>query len=432
MDRLVRKHVFASYGSFSRRAFLQTSAATGVVAALAPYALQSAEPPTGPTANELVPGKNSQLVVHNAKIFEFETPLTLLREHNVTPSDILFVRNNQQPAWALTLQPPAEQAWNLEIAGLIEYPRVIAIESLLKMPMVEHEMVLQCSGNGRKSFSRAAPAKGSQWDQGAVANVRFKGVPLRAVFEKFDVRPHASVRFLTAEGRDEPATAADADFEHSIPWADALDRSLLALELNGKPLPAIHGGPLRLVTPGYYGTMNLKWLSRLRLEAQETVNHHQVKRYRTPLHPIEPGSKFEYGLENSEPNWNMRIKSLIFSPLDGEQIPAGRLRFNGVAWNDGEAKIETVELSSDAGFHWQRAELKVPGSRYACDPMSPSRPNFKSRRASLPLPAGLSQTQWGTADTARWIDRLESSSLWLARCAEYLSDGSLKAGGLHA
>jgi DMSO/TMAO reductase YedYZ molybdopterin-dependent catalytic subunit len=367
-ERIICEQVLAGHGSFSRRAFLQTSAATGVVVALAPYALQAAEPPIGPTANDLVPGKNPELIVHNSKTFEIETPLTLLREHNLTPIDILFVRNNQQPAWAVTLQPPAAQTWKLEITGLTEYPRVIELESLLKMPMVEHEMVLQCSGNGRKNFSRAAPAKGAQWDQGAVANVRFKGVPLRAVLEASDVRPHPSVRFLTAEGRDEPGTAGDADFEHSIPWADALDRSLLALELNGQPLPAIHGGPLRLVTPGYYGTMHLKWLSRLRLEAHETVNHHQVKRYRTPLHPIEPGSKFEYSLENSEPNWNMRIKSVIFSPLDGEQVSAGRLPLSGVAWNDGQAKIEAVELSRDAGLNWQRAKLRVPSSRYAWYP----------------------------------------------------------------
>lgn len=336
---------------------------------LAPrFGLHGEEAANRPAADALVSGKSSRLLVHNQKTLEIETPLELLREHRLTPIDMLFVRNNQQPTWSLTLDPAKAENWTLEIAGLVEYPKTIPLKELLQLPSIEQELVLQCSGNGRAFFSRSATAKGSQWQHGAMANVQFKGVPLKAVLEKFAVNPHPAVRFLTAEGRDDPAAPVDADFEHSIPITDALDRSILAFELNGTPLPAIHGGPLRLITPGYYGTMNVKWLSRLRLEAQETANHHQVKRYRTPLQPIEPGAKFEYSLDNSEPNWNMRIKSVIFSPLEGEQVKAGRVSCNGVAWNDGKSRIEAVELSLDGGRHWERAELEVPASPYAWYP----------------------------------------------------------------
>jgi len=355
-----------SVSTANRRQFL--SATTVASLALLSSGRLHAADAARPTADELIPGKDKRLIVHNAQHFEIETPLDLLRAQQVTPVSALFVRNNQQPSWSPTLKPADTTNWNLLFTGLVEYPRLISLASISELPRIEHEMVLQCSGNGRALFGHAAAVKGSPWEHGAVANVRFRGVPLKAVLEKFDVRPDSTARFLTAEGDDSPGKPADADFEHSLPLNETLERSILAIELNGQPLPAVHGGPLRLITPGYYGTMQVKWLTRLRFEGQETVNHHQVKRYRTPLKPIEPGSKFDYGFDNSEPNWNMKIKSLMFSPLDGERLSPGRALLRGVAWNDGIARIDAVEWSQNGGKTWQRAELQVPGSPYAWYP----------------------------------------------------------------
>ena len=94
-----------------------------------------------------------------------------------------------------------------------------------------------------------------------------------------------------------------------------------------------------------------------------------MKRYRTPREPLEPGSKFEYGLDNSDPNWRMRIKSVIFSPRSDDKTQIAKLRkgsivASGVAWNDGTSLIDAVELSLDNGKTWRRAELERAG-RYA-------------------------------------------------------------------
>jgi DMSO/TMAO reductase YedYZ molybdopterin-dependent catalytic subunit len=319
-------------------------------------------------AAELVAGKDGSLVVHNAKTLEIETPLAELRDHAITPKSLLFVRNNQELPGTRTVDPPLTADWPIEIAGLVENPRTVSLEDLAKRDQVEVEMVLQCSGNGRALFGRAAKVKGAPWQHGALANVRFRGVPLAIILGELDLGVAPGAAFVTAEGRDAPPEAAAADFEHSIPLADALARSILALELNGEPLPAIHGGPVRLVTPGYYGTMHVKWLSRLRLEPRETFNHHQRRRYRTPNVPIEPGAEFIYDFDNSEANWRMRIKSVIFAPLDGDKRKAGEIEVHGVAFNDGAAAIETVELSHDDGRTWRRAELKAPSSPYAWHP----------------------------------------------------------------
>lgn len=365
-----------SSAAVSRRHVLQSGLAIAAAAgawgpAWRPVTWAAEGSSATPTADQLIVGKDRRLLVHNpsATGFEIETPLELLREDAITPLEKLFVRSNQQPDWSATLTPPPPGPWTLEIGGLLEFPRTITLEELKGLPQVEHELVLQCSGNGRALFAATAPVKGAPWRYGAMGNVRFRGVPLKDVFEKFDVRPHAAAQFLTAEGAESPGKPGAADFEHSLPLREVVSRAILALELNGKPLAAVHGGPLRLVTPGYYGTMHVKWLSRLRLEAQESVNYHQVKRYRTPREPLEPGAKFDYGLDNSDPHWRMRIKSVIFTPSDDDKTRTARIRqrgfiVSGVAWNDGTSLIDAVELSLDNGKSWRRAELERAG-RYA-------------------------------------------------------------------
>ena len=349
----------------SRRHFVQTAAASAALAA-GPELSWAAEA----DAAKLIAGKDPRLIVHNTKTLEIETPLSLLREHKLTPKNILFVRDNQELPGSRTLAPSDDGDWRIDVIGSVENPRSVTLGRLREMQQAEVEMVLQCSGNGRANFSRAAAVKGSPWSEGALANVRFGGVSLKSLFDSLDLGMAPDAHYLTAEGKEGPPKSTDADFEHSIPLDDALSRSLFALTLNGEPIPEAHGGPVRLVTPGYYGTMHVKWLSRLRLETRETYNHHQRRRYRTPRDPIEPGSRFDYDFNNSDANWRMRIKSTIFAPLDGETVKGGQVDVRGVAFNDGAAKIEMVELSLDDGHTWQRADTETPKSPYAWYPWS--------------------------------------------------------------
>ena len=354
----------------TRRRWLRNGAlsvAAGFAAGRFPPAPSQAADAKAPTADLLIAGKDRRLIVHNGSVtgFEIETPLDLLISDGVTPAERLFVRNNQQPQWSATLRPAPEMDWKLEIEGLLAQPQSISLDALRAMPQHEHEVVLQCSGNGRALFSETAPVKGAPWRHGAMGCVRFRGVLLREVFKKLDIRPKPEAQFVTAQGADSPAPTDVADFEHSLPLHDVLARSLLALEMNGSPMPAVHGGPLRLVTPGYYGTMHVKWLSRVRLDADESTNYHQVKRYRTPLDQLEPGAPFDYRLDNSEPNWRMRIKSVVFAPMQDARVNAGKVLARGVAWNDGTSRIDAVEVSLDGGRTWRRAELEAPSDRYS-------------------------------------------------------------------
>ena len=353
---------------FDRRRFLQQASATAIalpaVSSLIADHLPAADEVL-PKASQAITGKSDRLMVYDAKIGEIETPLAVLREHRVTPKELLFIRNNQILPGARTLQAGSLTDWTVKLSGLIDSPQTIRGDELAKLDQTDIEMVLQCSGNGRSKFAKGVKADGVQWQNGAMGNIQVRGVRLRRLIEALGIRIAPNAKFVTAEGQDAPHKVDAADFEHSLPLNDALDRSLLVLSLNGEPLPLAHGGPVRIMTPGYYATMNVKWLSRLHFEATESANYHHMPRYRTPKRPIEPGTKFTYSHENSDPNWDMKIRSVIFAPLDNETIAAGPFEIRGVAWNDGQAKLDSVEVSFDNGRTWRRAELEPSKSPFA-------------------------------------------------------------------
>jgi DMSO/TMAO reductase YedYZ molybdopterin-dependent catalytic subunit len=291
------------------------------------------------------------------------TPVGLLAEQTITDKKYLFVRNIQDLAKGMTLEPLPLESWETELVGLIKpFRLVIRAEELLNMEQVEYEMILQCSGNGRSQY-QGIP--GTPWNQGGVGNVCFAGVPLKAILEKYDVMVDSQVKFVTAEGHDLPLGLEKPDFEHSLPVAPVLERSIFALKLNGEPLPGIHGGPVRLVTPGLFGTMQVKWLRRLRFETAESPNFYHATEYRVPNSLLKPGEKFRFTLENSRPTWDIRLMSYILAPESGAKLKAGAVTISGVAYNDGSARLESVLVSFDRGQSWQSAKFEVPDSPYA-------------------------------------------------------------------
>jgi DMSO/TMAO reductase YedYZ molybdopterin-dependent catalytic subunit len=384
--------------ALGRRSFLKKSGALVAVAALARGRLVSA---AEPDAAGLVTGKDPRLLVHTAQPPVFETPAALLADAQVTPTPLFFVRNCQ-PTPKIAADDPLVD-WKIELAGLVNKSRTIDAAALRKLPATAVEMVVQCSGNGRSLFSQSAATEGTQWGRGGMGNVRFGGVRLATLFDHLGVKPFGNAKFLTAAGSDEPKPG-EMDFEHSLPLAESLNRSILALSLNGQPLPVIHGGPVRLVTPGYYGTMHVKWLTRMSFDAKESNHTSHIPHYRTPIEPIKPGSEFEPTYDNSEANWRMRLKSVVLAPESGATL-AGNVTVVGVAFNDGEARIESVLVSVDKGQTWRPAQLEVPKSPYA----------WYRWRAELKLPPGAHQIWSRAVDALGRSQPLDGSIYWNPR-----------------
>lgn len=308
-----------------------------------------------------IEGIDPRLEVLSASPLVLQTPLELLAAQQVTDARTLFVRNCQDLPDAMIMAPMPLDGWTIDLGGLTRPERlVVHAADLLDMEQVEHEMVLQCAGNGRTLY-RDVP--GTRWGMGGVGNVRFGGVPLAAVLARHGVDVDRRARYVTARGKGHPAQG-DV-FEHSLPAAVALERTIIALTLNGEPIPGIHGGPVRLVTPGMYGTMQVKWLSGIRLEATESSTRFHATEYRVPLDRVAPSDGFRFTTDNSRPTWSLRLMTLILDPLPGAIHDPGEVTVRGVAFNDGAARLEEVLVSVDRGRSWRPARLRPPESPYA-------------------------------------------------------------------
>ncbi len=357
-------------------------------------------------ASAVIAGKSDDMIVHNDRSGVMETPLAMLREHRITPKDILYIRNNQilEPQGRST-DGASLEGWTIELRGAVAFPRVVDATTLADLPQEEVTMVLQCSGNGRSFFARAVQTRGTQWQHGGMGQVTFRGPKLSSLLETFDppLNPSGDVRFVTAEGADAPDEGASRpDFEHSMPMQDVMDKAILAIEMNGEPLSGAHGGPVRLVIPGYYGTMNVKWVHRLRFEASESNNVNQIPRYRIPNDPIEPGTPIDYTFDNSTPNWRQRIKSTIFAPLNEAQVSAGDVEVHGVAWNDGVVGVTEVQISTDDGQTWHAAELEAPTGGYG----------WYEFRSTVNLPAGEHRIWSRAVDERGNTQPINGAILW--------------------
>jgi sulfite oxidase len=359
-----------------RRNFLRLTGLAGAAGLMrmpgtVPFAIAA----DAPNAGSVISGKSAQMIVHNAKLGVMETPLDILRAHPYTPKEILYNRTHfpvdGAGSWVATTAPAAADTardWTILVSGLVQRPKTLRVSDLAAMPQVKRTSVMQCAGNGRSYYWAKAKTPGSGWKHGGMGNLVWEGVPLMPLLGSLDLSPDARVRFLTANGKDVPPVAGGADLVKSVPLAaPQLADAILALRMNGEPIPTIHGGPVRLIIPGYYGNMNVKWLTDLLFMDQETPSALMQKTYRMPHQQVEPGKFTTQDLtqQNSSPTYGFAIMSVVFAPLAGESVPHGNVDLKGVAWNDGVVPLTEVRVSLDRGNSWQSADVDATDGPYA-------------------------------------------------------------------
>lgn len=279
----------------------------------------------------------AELLVRNAWPEHFETTIEALGHSWLTRNDRFFVRSHF-PAPAVN---PA--SWRLEVGGLVRTPLSLTLAELRALPAVEAVHTLECAGNGRGLFQLASTS-GTQWGRGAVGNASWSGVRLETLLRHAEVLPEA--RHVWLEAADAAPLPTVPRFVRSIPIEKAMDDTMLAHGMNGAPLPQLHGAPVRVVVPGWYGMASTKWVTRVRVEAAPSDNHFMIKGYRYAYPGEDPAQ--------AAPVEEIRVKSVITRPLEGSRVAPGKVRVQGFAWA-GPAGVRLVEISSDGGKRWQPA-----------------------------------------------------------------------------
>ncbi|MGE0276000.1 MAG: sulfite oxidase [Nitrospiraceae bacterium] len=295
------------------------------------------------------------LIVHVSRPFNAETPV---REFTswLTPNERFFVRSHFGPPNAELIDAAS---WRLNIAGLVDRPLNLQLADVKQFQAVTITAVLQCSGNGRSFHHPKAP--GVQWQRGAAGNAEWTGVRLRDVLRRAGIRDQC--RHVQFQGADRPILPTVPLFVRSIPLTKAIHPdTILAYEMNGRPLPLLHGAPLRLITPGWMAEACTKWLTDITLQEDEAPGYYMQQAYRMPAVPVEPGVS-PSGIA-MVPVEAMVVKSLIADPSEGETVRKGPLMIQGVAWA-GEVEVVKVEVSCDDGETWDLARLVGETRPYA-------------------------------------------------------------------
>ncbi len=313
-----------------------------------------------------------------------ETPAHLL-DDDVTPYGRFFVRNNGLvPDTALDMDA---EGWTLTIDGEVDTPLELSIADLQdRFEAVTVRLVVECGGNGRAFFQPGA--SGNQWTTGAVGCPEWTGVRLADVLAAAGVKDSA---VYTGHYGNDVHLSGDPEKEtisRGVPIDKAMEPegAIIAWAMNGEPVPALHGFPLRLIVPGYPGSASQKYLTRIWVrDVQHDGEKMEGYSYRLPAYPVAPGT--EVPEEDMVVMETMPVKSLVTHPQSGTEVAAGAAtEVRGHAWAGG-GDVAAVDVSTDFGATWTPATLEPAPNKYA----------WQRWRAEVTLPEAGYYEVWARA-----------------------------------
>jgi DMSO/TMAO reductase YedYZ molybdopterin-dependent catalytic subunit len=306
------------------------------------------------------PGKDKGLVVLGDRPLVAETPESGL-DDDTTPAAKFFIRNNG----SIPEESKQGDAWSFKVEGEIDKPLSLSVTELKsRFTPQTMRMVMECGGNGRSFFQPSA--RGNQWTNGGAGCAEWTGVKLADVLKAAGLKEGA--KFTGHYGAD-PHLSGDPGkdaISRGMPIEKALEpHTMIVWAMNGEPLPNIHGGPLRLIVPGWPGSLSSKWLTRVLVRKDPHDGQGMGgTSYRVPTVPIVPGSNVD-GKTNFTDLASMPTRSIITAPANGTRLSAGtrQVPLRGAAWA-GDYEVQQVEVSFDAGQRWQAMQMTKPKNRY--------------------------------------------------------------------
>ena len=238
----------------------------------------------------------------------------------ITPNELFYcvTKNVVDPQVNVDL-------WHLEVNGLVQNPRTYRFQDLKGFTMVEQETTLMCISNGL--------------DAGLMSNAVWKGIALRDLVDR--ASPLSDTARVRLHGVD--------NYTDTFPIEKALEpTTLVALEMNGVPLPHRHGFPARAIVPGYFGEKHVKWLTRIELTTAKGKGFYETQGWGTDF--IVP-TRSRIDVPDHESRFSIRESR---EPIE----------VRGVAYG-GDRGISRVELSFDDGKAWNEAEIYYSGGDLA-------------------------------------------------------------------
>ncbi len=347
--------------------------------------------------------KDPAMIVYQEHPWNVGAPPECVRQTFLTPKERFFVRNH-------SCVPEVDvQRYRLSLTGMVQSPLDLSLDELrATFPVATVMATLQCAGHRRKELAALQPIPGEiPWGAETMSTAVWRGVPLREVLLAAGIVPGARhVAFLgldEIERGDKPF-----GFGGSIPIEKAMSsETLLAYEMNGKPLPRLHGFPLRAIVPGYIGARSVKWVTNIHVQAHPSTNYFQDHAYKLfPAHVHVEHADWATGQMLGE----LPLNSVICHPQEGETLAAGPILIEGYAITGEGGYIERVELSVDEGTTWTRATLLEQSSPWT----------WRFWEATLNLHPGTYQIAVRAWDSAGRTQPQDPRQIW--NCKGYLNN----------
>jgi sulfite oxidase len=339
--------------------------------------------------------KDPALEVLSTEPFKAQSPLGRLVDAAITPRELFYVCTHAP------IPEVGEETFRLEVAGMVERPLRLRLADLrANFPEVEVVATLQSAANRRTELARVRPLEGlTPWGASGIGTASWRGIPLAALLAgagPLDGAAHVAFTGLDQSERD----GERCGFGGSIPFAKAMAGDVvLAWEMNGEPLLAEHGYPLRLVVPGWIGARSVKWLSRIEVRREPSDNYQQRRGNKLFPPHLDAGTvDWSDGLTLGESSLN----SAICEPLDGAELASGPVRVRGYAVAGGQRTVERVDVSADNGASWTVAALTgeaAPGV-------------WRLWEARIELPAGPHELVCRAWDSAANSQPEDPAHLW--------------------
>ncbi|RAL09105.1 sulfite oxidase, partial [Aspergillus homomorphus CBS 101889] len=282
-----------------------------------------------------------------------EPPKRLTTAKPITPNSLHFVRNHGG------IPLIDKDKFELTLDGLVKNPKKYTLDEIMdetRFPRVEKTITMQCSGTRRIEQIALYPGQGDEvpqapWAEGAIGTARYVGISLKKLIKDcgglVDGAKH--LEFYGAETYVKDLEVMN--YVVSVPWSKVkANEVLLAWEMNGEPLPKIHGYPLRVMVPGYIGARCVKWLYRVKAIETPSLAPVQAREY---LYFNQQSGKHNQRPIDGIQIQEMPVSSAIMSPWQHQVIiHNGSIECKGWAYSGGGRWPERVELSADGGFTW--------------------------------------------------------------------------------
>ncbi|GGF52623.1 sulfite oxidase [Marmoricola endophyticus] len=287
-------------------------------------------------------GKRLGTTVHEQSPFNAEPPAAALADPGLTRQDAFYSRNHG---------PVPEidaHEWRLDVEGTS-----YSLDELAA-GFDQHTVTatMQCAGNRRADLVEVREIPGEDPWRRAIGTARWTGVRLGDVLAAVGAPLEGHVAFSAPDVSTIPDPASG--YGSSVPMTKArAPETLLAWRMNDVPLPALHGGPVRVVVPGYVGARSVKWVEQVRVQPEPSENYFQATAYRV-LPPESDPDAAGPGDGISLGPWALNCD--ILSPQAGDLVPSGDLLVEGYALAAEHRAVARVDVCVD-GATWTQAEL---------------------------------------------------------------------------